>query len=320
VNDTPRIVEIASLLTVAGVSVYVLGLVVLALSIRLFFKSRWDTAWYAVSLLPRTAVAGQGVRIWRGSTLYLLLLWIPAVAALIGTPFPYLLVITIAAITLVSILIVLRAIQTIRLAFTAAITAAMVEAYARGYAEMMVGGIVDPILTTLFPKKEETEEERREKEQREKEQREKEQQEKERRDRELKQERRRALRTKIPLALLGASVVVIGSYTTIQGLQLKPNDPLHIVVHWDSVIGGLIVFLIGAFFVGVTLAESIASPLPTVVLTVKKEGKNATEEEVRGYLVAHTEGCWHLFKMNSEGDSERTLTFIPDAQVTEARV
>ena len=59
------IAQLATLLTAAGVAIYVLGLVGLALSINLTFTEKWFTAWYAVSLMPRTVVAGQGVQIWR---------------------------------------------------------------------------------------------------------------------------------------------------------------------------------------------------------------------------------------------------------------
>ena len=41
-----------------------LGLVGLSITIRSAFTRDISTAWYAVSLLPRTVVAGQGVRIW----------------------------------------------------------------------------------------------------------------------------------------------------------------------------------------------------------------------------------------------------------------
>jgi hypothetical protein len=56
--------DLAAILTVAGVSIYVLGLIGLAVTIRLRLASNISIAWYAVSLLPRTVVAGHGVRIW----------------------------------------------------------------------------------------------------------------------------------------------------------------------------------------------------------------------------------------------------------------
>jgi hypothetical protein len=58
------IAELAALITVAGVSIYVAGLLGLAIAIRLRLTDDIVTAWYAVTLLPRTDVAGQGVKIW----------------------------------------------------------------------------------------------------------------------------------------------------------------------------------------------------------------------------------------------------------------
>jgi hypothetical protein len=56
--------SLATILTVAGVTIYVLGLIGLAIPIRREFTQDLSTAWYAVALIPKTVVAGQGVRIW----------------------------------------------------------------------------------------------------------------------------------------------------------------------------------------------------------------------------------------------------------------
>ena len=58
------IADVLALITVAGVAVYVAGLVGLAIAIRREFTRDLSTAWYVVALMPRTVVAGQGVRIW----------------------------------------------------------------------------------------------------------------------------------------------------------------------------------------------------------------------------------------------------------------
>jgi hypothetical protein len=58
------IADVLALITVAGVAVYVAGLVGLAIAIRREFTRDISTAWYVVALIPRTVVAGQGVRIW----------------------------------------------------------------------------------------------------------------------------------------------------------------------------------------------------------------------------------------------------------------
>jgi hypothetical protein len=64
VNRWITVADVLTIVTVAGVAVYVVGLVGLALAIRLRFTDGLSTAWYVVALLPRTIVAGQGVRIW----------------------------------------------------------------------------------------------------------------------------------------------------------------------------------------------------------------------------------------------------------------
>lgn len=56
--------DVFVVLTVAGILIYVIGLVGLAMAIRLRLINDITTAWYVVSLLPRTVVAGQGVKIW----------------------------------------------------------------------------------------------------------------------------------------------------------------------------------------------------------------------------------------------------------------
>jgi len=63
-NSITIIGNLVGLITVAGAAVYVLGLVGLAVTIRSRLTGDFSTAWYVVSLLPRTVVAGQGLRLW----------------------------------------------------------------------------------------------------------------------------------------------------------------------------------------------------------------------------------------------------------------
>src|SRR5215207_8819158 len=63
-NDSISIGDLAAILTIGGVTIYVLGLVGLTIPIFRAFAEDLTTAWYAVSLMPRTVVAGEGVRIW----------------------------------------------------------------------------------------------------------------------------------------------------------------------------------------------------------------------------------------------------------------
>src|SRR5215208_8151257 len=63
-NDSIGIGDLAAILTTLGVTIYVLGLIGIAVPIRRTFTEDLSTAWYTVALIPRTVVAGQGVRIW----------------------------------------------------------------------------------------------------------------------------------------------------------------------------------------------------------------------------------------------------------------
>jgi hypothetical protein len=83
------IAELATLVTVAGVAIYVAGLLGLTIAIRLRLTEDIATAWYAVTLLPRTDVAGQGVKIWLLWPLpvALLLVMLEPLAELLGTSY-----------------------------------------------------------------------------------------------------------------------------------------------------------------------------------------------------------------------------------------
>jgi len=81
VDSSIGIGDIAAVVTIAGVTIYALGLLGLAIPISTVFTKDMSTAWYAVSLMPRTVVAGQGVRIWIRwpfllTTLLLLIMWL----------------------------------------------------------------------------------------------------------------------------------------------------------------------------------------------------------------------------------------------------
>ena len=59
-HTSPRIGEISALVGVGAVSVYLLGLVALRLPIYNTYTNDLSLTWYAVSLVPKTMVAGQG--------------------------------------------------------------------------------------------------------------------------------------------------------------------------------------------------------------------------------------------------------------------
>ena len=87
-NTSIDIADVLALITVAGIAVYVAGLVGLAIAIRLEFTRDLSTAWYVVALIPRTVVAGQGVRIWLvwPVSLAVLLLLTGIAGLLVGRP------------------------------------------------------------------------------------------------------------------------------------------------------------------------------------------------------------------------------------------
>lgn len=64
------VADLAAVLTAAGVTIYVLGLIGIYISIRRNTLRHTSTAWYVTSLVPRTVVAGHGVRIWLGLPLF----------------------------------------------------------------------------------------------------------------------------------------------------------------------------------------------------------------------------------------------------------
>ena len=70
--------EVAALITVLGAAIYGLGLLGVAWPIHKRWHNDAASTWYAVSLIPRAVVAGQGVRIFMGFPTVmatLLLIW-----------------------------------------------------------------------------------------------------------------------------------------------------------------------------------------------------------------------------------------------------
>jgi len=70
--------EVAALITVVGATIYGLGLLGLAWPIHKRWNNDASTTWYAMSLIPRAVVAGQGMRIFVGFPTImatLLLIW-----------------------------------------------------------------------------------------------------------------------------------------------------------------------------------------------------------------------------------------------------
>ncbi len=60
------IAEVAALITVVGAAIYALGPLGAAWPIHKRWNNDASTTWYAISLIPRAVVAGQGMRIFMG--------------------------------------------------------------------------------------------------------------------------------------------------------------------------------------------------------------------------------------------------------------
>ena len=58
--------EVAALITVVGAAIYGLGLIGIAWPIHKRWHNDAATTWYAISLIPRAVVVGQGIRIFLG--------------------------------------------------------------------------------------------------------------------------------------------------------------------------------------------------------------------------------------------------------------
>jgi hypothetical protein len=279
------IAELATILTAVGVAIYVLGLIGLALTLRLAYTDRLARAWYAVSLMPRAIVAGQGMRIWRGGWFNASLVLVPPVLTTVlllgfrtiplSSPYDFLLV---GFVVFVSVVLVARRTD---------------------LATRSKSAQPPPQFAAV---------------------------------RKTPQHPPLGRRTAILLLGPGALIACLGSYIASRAVQLDTST-----VNWESVTLGVLVFVIGAFFVGVPLAGAVEPPLPWVVLLPVVEpnesGKveaekiprvgpdeaddaesNEARESTMGWLIAHTDGYWHLF------DSQHVLVSIPDSKVAEAHV
>jgi hypothetical protein len=285
VDNSIGIAELATLLTAAGVAIYVLGMIGLALSIRLTFTQRLSTAWYAVSLMPKTVVAGQGMRIWRKGMLSVLIVALMlALGVGLGTfinPTVGFIVGTLAVVIVLGLYLAARA-DPPRMPGPTAVDADRNEpprplSRITVIMLMLVGSAgIGGRSWVAFHALQMT-------------------------------VNGRDLTLRAPRAPVCALQDIIGSF------QITPN--------WDNLAVGVLILLVGAFLLGIPLSRSVEPPLPWVVLltavklTDSKEAEpNKRHEVVKGWLVANTGGYWHLF------DREHQLVSIPDGSVSAAQV
>lgn len=242
--------DLAAILTAAGVTVYVLGLVGLALPIRRAFTGDLSTAWYAVALVPKTVVAGQGVRIWLA-----LPVGLTAVLLVLSTLVP--------SQVLVVVLVVVF---------------------------LWVWG----------------------------------------RSRRKEMENQDFYLLYLPLWLVAGLAIGYGRCFLPSPWQVcdVPSFLSFLPSDGPALVGILLVFL-ASFLLGLPAAIAADHSLPEVKITQKDqdrgekvpdtpkgnqdaEGKDS--EQPKGYLVAHSDGFWHLF------DKNKNLLSIPDDEVASVRV
>jgi hypothetical protein len=226
-----------------------MGLVGLSLTIRFNFTIDFTTAWYAVTLLPRTVVAGQGVRLW--------LRW-PLIATAILVP------------------------------------AVQITASGSIIVTAFLGGIALATLAQSVTRSSAA--------------------------------RRRVWSISVIPITLGLLTVQEGVILAAQEPSLRAKlastvlEALGIAVDENSVAIGVMLILLGGFAIGIPSAIVFRPPLPRVKLEIDDEASNPSvamkqgPNPLEGWLVAHSDGFWHLFP-----DESKELQSIPDEQVHVAR-
>jgi hypothetical protein len=239
-----------------------MGLLGLSVTIRFNLARDFTTAWYAVSLLPRTVVAGQGVRLW--------LMW-PIIAMVILVPTAH---ITNDVYTLITVSIVT---SLLAVASFFLILMLRIRREHRTPVRRLVRRLVLVLIVLYIP------------------------------------------------ATLGSLIMTQGAkflaqFPTEATFFSGALDALGIAVDKNSFAIGIILILLGGFVIGVPSAIVFRPPLPLVTLEMPNETSSPSiamkqgSNPLVGWLVAHSDGYWHLFL-----DESRELQSIPDEKVRLAR-
>jgi hypothetical protein len=298
------IVQIATLLTVAGVAAYVLGFIGVAWSIRFTVADKWSTAWYAVSLMPRTVVAGEGLWVFRRGWLRFPILVV--FSGLFfgyginysGHPYAWPFVGTFVGIAIWAISSfrdesAREAADKLRREVDAEVELAAKE-----------GGDESSEANWLRPAADENDSSKRS-------------------DQEPQGPSRIARNLCWIIGIAGSIIAALFFFAELHlaGVKLvfgsdpyiglRRNDP----VDWDTITGALAIFLVSAFFIAIPLAGHVKRPLPIVTLIGAGESTSRKGQNYMvGWLVAHADGYWHLF------DYRHVLVSVPDERVAGARV
>jgi hypothetical protein len=75
----------------------------------------------------------------------------------------------------------------------------------------------------------------------------------------------------------------------------------------------MLFIFVGRFLLGLLPVVAAEPPLPKVEITRRDRGEEAINPP-KGYLVAHSDGFWHLFNEKNQ------LLSIPDDEVSSVRV
>jgi len=280
--------SLATILTVAGVTVYVLGLVGLALTIRIRLAKDIPTAWYAVSLLPRTIVAGQGMRIWLGwpigltATIALLIILSKALALEVTTTLSTLFYMVIFVFFLYLVVFVWKAWRSnTPSAKDFAFVSNRRHPFTRFAARILVIGLYTLVAFLAASV---------------------------------------IVLGSVILFLAGILIMAgLGSAGYARGFLRGFFGPLYWIVGGvpenHLVLVGVITLFIGGFIIGLPAALITKPPLPRVQLTRKPDATAGVSlDSVTCNLLTHSsDGLWYVFDGNNE------LLSIPDDQVLQVR-
>jgi hypothetical protein len=260
VDDSIGIGDLATILTVGGGTIYVLGLIGLVIPIRRAFTADLAAAWYAVALIPKTVVAGHGARIW---------LRLPVVITALALFATTLQAISPSTSALLAVAIYLGA-----LVYMMKRTVTPPESdewladylvewiiYAGVFLSWLLGSY--PLISALY-----------------------------------------GLTDNQDIVPQIESGTRVGLHVEVTYHSIAP----YLLVEQSFVVNVMLLF-IGGFFYGLPLAISASPALPEVKLHfIKQEDDNEEENSnpLKGHLLAHTDGFWHLF------DGKKVLRSIPD--------
>jgi MFS family permease len=274
--------DLATILTVAGVSIYVLGLIGLAIPIRRVFTGELTTAWYVVSLVPKTVVAGQGVRIWLGWPIALtgLMVLIAVAAAFVLRQLPsanpawfWLYYAAWMALGIAPLLV------SFALLVITVGGAQVIRDFLGSRSITWLLGTVAPLLSALIG----------------------------------------ILIIQVATYTMVVPSILLEQWHGFSPSSPIPSVLEYVTEH--PILMGIILLFVGGFLVGVPAATRVSPPLPRVQITKHPpEGRREViPPPLQGHLVSHSDGFWHLFDVNNAllsipDDQVLAVRIMEDAQ------